>query len=267
MDLPKELRHRIYREAGVINGSSIRLCSGFVLQTIQDQWSYDHFSNNYSGLFHVRSSDGTSPACVAFDCPGREEKTDLFHNLSMSSSLVSTDVAGFLYTYNEVLLCCEDSLELGMLFHPRFQWLNVIQKLTIHLGLGGALRLREGLCYHRNWSRDDKRYRSASREFKLLMCTWSEVVQRLARFKSSKVTKLDLKVLCNVENVATAQQVIRPLLHHQLAVSAIRLGNELDNGLTVIARDAVLSTNRVKDQPFLFFKAATRDMSTHSPPY
>lgn len=185
------------------------------------------------------------------------KRTTLFLNLSLSNSHVSTDVARFLYSHNEILFCCEDYTELGILLHPRFRWLNSIRCLTIHIGPTYASSLADGLCYHRTCPGKQRVLKSTSRTFATQMRTWRNIVRRPALLDHSHTARRKLRILCNVDCVVTARQVLQPLKDYQVPTTTLRLGDSSVMGLTSIARDTVLNTDTTQERPLPFLRLPT----------
>lgn len=257
LDLPEELRDRIYHEAGAISGGSVRLRSKAVIQNSRDEWP-PHCPNTYLDSFCARGKDGLLVYYTTLKHHSQAQKTASMFQLSLSHSRIRTDVTRFLYAHMEVLICCEDYQDLEILLHPQFRWLASIRRLTIHLSPTGVHQLPEGLCSHRAYDRTQETLKSTSNPYKALIRRWSELVERLVHLNTNNAWNLDLKVLCDVDYLSTAHQVVQPLIHYQVPVSTLRLGSSLDRSLTTVARETMLfGVKRLPNQAFPFVKLPT----------
>jgi hypothetical protein len=209
-----------------------------------------------AAFFCITKGHGALFLCVDSEGYAPGEASELCFNLSISNCIVGADLARFLYLHNEIWVCCEDHTEFSILFDSRPDLAKALRRLTIHLDTCSCHRhlehCHEALECRR---REVHRLKSTSKRLRLLISVLTKVVDRLA--VSANVSKLKLKIICDVGDVEAARLIVEPLERIGLAPCAIRLGGTCGAGLEDIARRAVFGPTRINDLSFRFLDLPT----------
>ncbi len=238
--LPEQLRDRVYRDAGVINGATLRVLSDILPQRL----SYHKAYSSGAALFCARESHGVPRFCVAIgDDEDLADLRQLYFDLRITSSWFSVDMARFLYSHNCVLLCCEDRADLNLLLHLSPTWFCSLQRLTIHLGLSKHDYSWGQICSHEAISYEYKKpRRSKYRTFNDSDDAWRNIVKRLASVFVHTSSKPKLEILCDTENADQAWQLVQPLTEYRLACRASAAHPQLYRACNARSSSCVVGT-------------------------
>lgn len=145
LDLPEVLRDKIYHDAQLASNSSLR-----ILQN-------DHVDPTYGRYWQCMNHLSVSrPIGVSFYAPTDNSIPDeadwaANRNLNLSNRAVHADVARYVCTYNEIVLCCEEENDLSLLCNAPLYLLQSLRSLTIHLDVASfherGCRTSGGCCH------------------------------------------------------------------------------------------------------------------------
>lgn len=187
LSLPEDLRHRIYRQAAFITDTSI----------------------------HLRVRDGVPFFCAEHDT--LLAAFESYFNLRLVSRVVNADVARCLCSNNKILLCRGDISEksLSVLLDAPLGLLNWLRRLIIILN--ASTRHNAGchsiyiFCYRISdyHPYEKPAFNSISTRFKNFLPIWSKMINRFAL--STNVSKVELDLICDVEDATIARLILKPL--------------------------------------------------------
>lgn len=230
LSLPEDVRHRVYLHAGFISAALIRV-------RVRDGF-----------LFFCRENDDP-PAAL-----------DVYFKLRLVSHVVNADAVRCLCSNNNILLDAADisGEPLAVLVGSPLGLLNRVRCLTIVLNCS-----RKAGCIKRHRTSDScpyetRAYTSTSKRVQDFQSTWEKLINLLALAPNS--SKLELKLICDVEDATTARLILKPLEHLRLARCSIRLSDRRNAMLEDIARSIVFratSTNTATQGYFRFLSLPT----------
>ena len=222
--LSQATRHQIYREAGLVDDSDLRF----------NEYDPNSFRLPVDDLKNCR-------------------------NLLLTCHTVYAEVSEWLYSSNRFSIHYTEFEGLQILRNLRPSSIASLTYLTVHLNItscppGGPCFLApvsRGL----NYGFPDTPLRASSYKSRALLSEWQTTFNYMATHL--KTSQLQLHLVCDVEDIETARQVVKPLMDTQLlADCAIRLAQNPDSSIQHLARDtAMRATGYLQDQstsPFRF---------------
>ena len=192
--LPPAIRHRIYREAGLVRESEIDL-------TPQPD-----------------TDSGPITAELSFS-----------HSLLLTCRTIYAESSIVLYSTNRFFIRYRDSQSLRALRNLTPHSLSALVHLVVHLNVTSC-EIGEPCCkahpgYRRNYDQHDKPLVASSRSARAILCEWQSTAAYIMTHINS--SKLQLHFICDVEDLELALQAVEPLLNTRtLANCAIRLGRQ-----------------------------------------
>lgn len=253
LSLPEEVRDRIYGYANeAMSGASIRIYGRQWPRCLRETDTPFALAS-----FCMRRRHENPVYCINFEKFLAHAASDLISNLNASNSAISADVARFLCSHNEILVCCEHPTDLSVLLEFPLELLKSCRRMNIHINPASCHTVR-GLwqhnCCHRDTFDNHKAYslKSTSNSFHALISIWRKVVRRLG--SPADISRLRLNILCDLGDVTTAQLIVEPLERTGLAISTLRLGSSHGLGLLDVACRTVLSKTpcQMKAKSFRF---------------
>jgi hypothetical protein len=279
LDLPYDIRHRIYVLAGLVRFCPIDLNLEYTNPALaqqeheywQNSWEYRHRTQdfNYFALFRCvyrqrrflddpwnPVMDETEVYCVC-------DLDPLPYNLLYVSRAIHDEVSFILYSENQFKICRSAPSGLSPLLNLGVRALASLTSLSVRLN--ACLYIPRYHCpeinrhgwwgncdYHKACkSVPDKPFgQVASRHDKLFMSEWTEVCYRIAAHGTSR---LRLSLMCDIGNLETARKITQPLEMAILGKCSIRLGQDPTPETIHLAQASALHAMKVPDtEPFRF---------------
>ena len=227
--LSPTIRHRIYLEAGLVNDSDIDL----------NRWR-------------------------EIDVRDLTDDMRFSYNLLLTCRTIHAEASLILYSTNRFFVRYKDSRGLRLLRNLTQDALSSLAHLTVHLN-ATSCEMGEPCCKlyprksprkFRSCRQHDKPLVSPSRLTRAIVREWQSTASHILAY--IKPFTLQLRLVCDVEGLETAMQVVEPLLSTRtLASCAIRLGRQPDHPMQDLAYNTAIQAighplDRL-ESPFRFF--------------
>ena len=193
--LPQSVRHRIYREAGLLNDTDIDL--------------------------NRRPGADFWPSIGEFE---------ISYNLLLTCRAIYTEVLSSLYSTNRFFIRYRDSWSLQALTNLTAASLSSLTHLTVHLNVASCEIGRSCCDLHHpekphNCHQHDRPLRISSLSHRAILHKWKSLAMQIMAHTTPY--NLRLHFVCDVEDLEAAFQAVEPLLSTRtLADCAIRLGRK-----------------------------------------
>ena len=188
-----------------------------------------------------------------------------YYDLRLVSRVVKADIPRCLCSKYPILLCGAEmsSTLLPVLLDSPWNLLSCCRRLTIMLNVFTHHDAQCRCLYCHSSISDtnppsNSTFDSTSNGFLDFLPTWKKIVDHLAL--SANVSKLELKLICDVEDSKAADLILGPLKQLKLSKCTLRLNEKYIPELEYLARQAVLratSHNPAIRDPFRFLDLPT----------
>lgn len=203
LDLPIDIRHRIYEEAGLVKGRIINL---------------NHRGTQISDTELLDESDGLQDSQSLFCTPSDDEIINwkgslITYNLLQTSSAIYNEIIPIIYSSNAFMIRRRDRGDLQSLQNLSPESLASPTHLVIRLNVA-CCDFEEECVYFGRANSSCRRFRhgkllgNISRADKAVIMEWKCTVARFA--SHVKPHHLSIEFTCDTENYETAKQVIVP---------------------------------------------------------
>ena len=277
LDLPYQIRHRIYLLVGLVRFCPIDLNQEGprVRHYLRNGDEYLNYISRYLCYFESRKFKGkdwrieTRPDC---HCP------PLPFSLLYICHAISEEVSRVLYSENSFIICRSDSWGLKPLRNLNSSALSCLRVLSVRLNKCDCLFQEEfrtlrhapeskcqglmschPLCKSSGFH--DHPLRSRARQHAIILHEWQDIVNKLAVHCSLESLRLDL--VCDTQDMETAYDVVKRLSPIQnLGACSIRLSQNPSWQHSVVARQTAYRLVDSVPEPILGHKP----IKYHLPP-